>query len=431
MPFSRLPKMDHRVGWMILLSLLLSFSTEADELKLVAGKRSSLSWPGINDDSIIVRLPNSWSPLEKWPVIFYYHGTGGQPTIDLPLAYTGGKHFVLVGMPYTVKGSIKDHEPFYKDTVRIFSEVRDHLEKMASIDPERTYVGGFSKGGWTAAHFADKQPHLIAGAIIIGAGVNPFREGEELPRFKRNTPVYVGVGQLELNYAVSLQASDHYGGRGARVTLDVYDGLGHRPASNPKSDYLEQWLAVEAHRDSLNDLKPSFDKWFTTLNEKSAATTDPVVRYLTLERGGNGPFTRFLNATQRREFSAQLAELRKHPAIAAEWELRARYERTRRKESDGGFRLANWEGVILDYATIYRRGPRTTFGKRAGLDALRVLDSIKEAIRQRKQKGEPIGDFMERNQRLVAELEAIPRSDLVSYFDLLRGTLNIPVITPQ
>ncbi|MGK0186221.1 MAG: putative esterase [Verrucomicrobiales bacterium] len=410
---------------------IATFAEEPQQgLKLVAGEESTLLWPSLKNDSIIVRLPDSWTPTRKWPVIFYYHGTGGQPTIALPRAYTGGDHFVIVGMTYTVKGTVKasDSSLFYSETFKIFTEVRDHLAKVAAVNPERSYVGGFSKGGWAAAHFADKYPLSIAGAMILGAGVNPLREGEELPRLRKNTPVYVGVGQLEFNYAVSLQAIDHYGKRGARVTLDVYDGLGHRPAGDPRSDHLEQWLIVETYRDNLKELKPVFENWFTRLNAKTGTTADPVLRYLLLERAGNGPFARFLNGSQRRIFSAQLEALRQQSAVASEWELRSRYEATRRAESDGGFRLANWEAVILDYATVYRRGPQSTFGRRAGLDALRVLDSIKEAIRQRKKGGRATGGFLEKNSHLVTELEAIPRTELITFFKELRKTLTIPVL---
>ncbi|MDA0814101.1 MAG: hypothetical protein O3C21_17135 [Verrucomicrobia bacterium] len=401
----------------------------SDELELIPGKSSALSWPGL-DAPITVRLPDSWTPERKWPVIFYYHGTGGHTTISLPVAYTGGDHFVIVGMTYTIKGSVapEQSDQFYSDTVRIFEEVRTHLAKVVAVNPDRAYVGGFSKGGWSAAHFADRHPLKIAGALILGAGVNPFREGEELPRFREDTPVYVGVGQFELNYAVSLQSADHYGKRGARVTLDVYDGLGHQPASDPQSDYLEQWLLIEAHRDDVKQLKPAFDTWLTELGDKVAATEHPVTKYLMLERAGNAPFARFLNKARRQDFSAQLEQLKKQPAVAEEWELRALYESTRRNESDGGFRLANWEKVILDYATIYRRGPATTFGKRAGLDALRVLDSIREAVRQRSESGRDPGDFLSTNARLVSELEQIPRSSLVSYFENLRRTLTIPLL---
>ncbi|MEZ5329431.1 MAG: hypothetical protein R3F19_30660 [Verrucomicrobiales bacterium] len=401
------------------------------ELELIPGKSSQLSWPGL-DAPITVRLPTSWTADRKWPVIFYYHGTGGRTTISLPVDYTGGDHFVIVGMTYTIKGSVSgdQSEQFYRDTVRIFEEVRTHLAQVASVDPDRAYVGGFSKGGWTAAYFADKYPLKIAGALILGAGVNPFREGEELQRFRDDTPIYVGVGQLELNYAVSLQSADHYGKRGARVTLDVYDGLGHQPASNPRSDFLEQWLLIEAYRDDVKQLKPAFDKWLAKLGEKMAATRQPVTKYLMLERAGNAPFARFLNKVQRQNFSSQLEQLRKQPAVAEEWELRARYESTRRNESEGGFRLANWENVILDYSTVYRRGPHTTFGKRAGIDALRVLDSIREAIRQRSKSGRETGDFMLKNARLIAELEKIPRSSLVTYFSEFRRTLTIPLSEP-
>ena len=51
-----------------------------------------------------------------------------------------------------------------------------------------------------------------------------------------------------MNYAVNLQALDHFGGRGAKVTLDIWDGLGHRLPYMPNSEYLEQWLLIEAHK---------------------------------------------------------------------------------------------------------------------------------------------------------------------------------------
>ena len=402
------------------------------ELRLEAGEASNIAWPGL-EEAILVRLPSYWTQDRRWPVLFYYHGTGGRPSIRLPVEYTNGDGFVIVGMTYTVRGSVAASKTaqFYRDTARLMKEVRDHLAGRASVDPARVYVGGFSKGGWTAAHFADKYPDLIAGAIILGAGVNPFREGEDLPQLKAKTPVYVGVGQLELNYAVSLQAADHYGGRGARVTFDVYDGLGHRPATEPKSEYLEQWLAIEANRHNLKALKPAFEVWRTALESKLQSADEPVMKYLFLERAGNAPFARFFTKTQKREFSASLEALRKRPSVAAEWELRARYEATRRRETEGGFRMANWEAVIREYASTYHRGPNTTFGKRAGVDALRVLRSIREAVRQRTQSGRDTGEFLEKNAQFIEELDAIPAPELNTYFSNLRTTLTIPLSRPS
>jgi predicted esterase len=428
-----LRKMRRSVMFEVIGALVLTVSAGAQEivdlLELVAGRESRFTWPRL-DQPIKVFLPVDWTPTRKWPLLMFYHGTGGRPSISLPRSYTEDKGFVIVGMTYTVRGPVEagQSKQYYEDTVAISQEVRDHLAKVASVDPERMYIGGFSKGGWTASYFADKHPELIAGAMIMGAGVNPYYvDDDSLPRFRVGTPLYVGAGQLEMNYAVNLQALDHFGGRGAKVTLDIWDGLGHRPPFLPNSEYLEQWLLIESHQGNKTMIAPAFEKWLKAMQSMAteAGKSDPVLEYFVLERAGWAPFAAFLSKQQKSRFSSRRSELRKKEAVATEWELRRRYESTRKREGKGGFRLSNWEKIIVDYFSIYEAAPDSVFAKRAGLDAVRILESIQEAARRRERENNGKVEFLTKKAELVEKVTAIPAKKLREEFKKLRATLSL------
>lgn len=395
-----------RFSCIAVMALMLSSRLDAQDLGSLdkrPGATSRIAWPGL-ESSIEVYLPESWKPERKWPVLFYYHGTNGSSSVELPKAYSGGDGFVLVGMDYSIRGPIESSKTatFYEEVVGRFRDVRDWLAVEVGVDLGRVYVGGFSKGGWTAAYFADRHPELIAGALILGAGVNPYNlDARDLPRIGKGTSIYVGVGQVDTNYAVSLQASDHYGKRGADVVFEVYDGLGHQPAMEPRSEYLCQWFLIEGHQEEAGIVQAAFERWLNALDVKLENEPDPLRAYLVLERAGRAPFSRFLSDEQKRRYSSRLAKLRLDDSVKSEWEQRVRYERIRDREAKGGFRLNVWKSIIVDYADLYKREPTSFFAKRAGLDAVRVLRSIEEAVRRRERENGDKEDFLTNQQVLV------------------------------
>jgi len=108
-------------------------------------------------------------PDELYPVVFYFHGTGGSASLSLLKEYTKGLKCILVGMSYEKAGLLQMDGGQVEKEFRSFRKVVGRLEQEYPVDPQRLYVSGFSKGGWMAAFLIESQPDL-AGAVVLGAG---------------------------------------------------------------------------------------------------------------------------------------------------------------------------------------------------------------------------------------------------------------------
>jgi hypothetical protein len=79
---------------------------EANDLNFIPGEDISVDvnskLAGI--DHFMVYVPSDYTDEQNWPVIFFYHGMGGQPTTWPFKQITGGKGFIVIGMGY-VPGS--------------------------------------------------------------------------------------------------------------------------------------------------------------------------------------------------------------------------------------------------------------------------------------------------------------------------------------
>lgn len=95
------------------------------------------------------------------------------------------------------------------------------------IDPKRIVVAGFSQGGGTAFTVALRHPELVTGAIPIAGfydeRLTPLSGtiGAPLPRFA------ILNGALDEEAGNNRKAARLLEAAGSRVTLKIYDGLGH------------------------------------------------------------------------------------------------------------------------------------------------------------------------------------------------------------
>ena len=70
---------------------------------------------------------------------------------------TEGKGFILVGMTYLHKSGFEYSDGEIADSLGMLNALKKTLIKSLAVDPQRIYVGGFSKGGWHTAMLLDRD----------------------------------------------------------------------------------------------------------------------------------------------------------------------------------------------------------------------------------------------------------------------------------
>ena len=415
------------IGWMIGMGRVVA----ADDLTdLKPGAEATVPWPGLKSP-LIVRLPDNYAAELEWPIIFHFHGSGGTPTIDLPRTYSGGKDFVLVGMEYVTRDLPAATPDYLEQEWRNLLAVRDGLATKVRVDVRRTYVGGFSQGGWFASEFMEVHGRDLAGAYVLGAGKRP-RNKREPKDFGLPKPVYLGAGQLDLNYIYAVQGIKHFGRLGGTVTFDDFLGTGHQmpPGGGPATPgvaSLLHWFQVEASRTQPAALREAAAEWGRRTRAAEAADADPLTRWLRLSRARRDPFFAWLPPADQKAWQEALASLERSPGMAAELRTRSAYFSLVERELKGpenGDLWAYAQGQAKKYHDLWQSAPATYHGRRAALEFARLRDQLSRVEMWR------FPDEETKAKALAAAeshpLPPAPPNDLVRSFKDLRPRLECP-----
>jgi predicted esterase len=200
----------------------------------------------------MVYVPSDYNDKQDWPVIFFYHGQGGQPTTWPFKQITGGKGFIIIGMGYVAEGEGQMTEGQYINYIkrerRSVLEVKRYVSEHLKIDEKRLFITGSSKGGWHTSEMLESSPKVWAGAVILAAGrsQNTRLFTADAGRIAlRGKPVYIGAGEKDINLASAKKAAAYYERVGAEVTFEEYKGAEH--AFDPtKPKKLYNWLITNS-----------------------------------------------------------------------------------------------------------------------------------------------------------------------------------------
>lgn len=276
-----------------------------------------LPWHNLQDD-LRVFVPADYRPDTRWPVLFWFHGTGGAPDLTFIRRCTGDKGFILVGMTYIDYDSVIG---FVESEIANVEAVRARLSAGLNIDPARTYVGGFSRGGWYAGFFADYAMDRLAGVILLGAGIKEYTR----PKISASTlgkPIYIGVGESDPNYAQAVRAMLHHRRLRHRVTFDVLEGMGHALPDGDRAKGITDWLTVEALRNQPDALAASREQWTSAARQSLATIKDPLKRHAFVESALLGPWAPHLPADVRQGLERARTALEADPAVRTERDAR-------------------------------------------------------------------------------------------------------------
>ncbi len=362
---------------------LLAFSlislfcgAKAGELTFVAGTETEMVQDGLADP-VIIWVPSDYEtkPARQWPVVYWYPGTGGHPSVEFIRRHTGGSGWIIVGMGFSDPGRFQADEAGISGELAILDRVRERLGARLRLDPGRAFAGGFSKGGWVSGIFLARDSSL-AGALILGAGLLETPPASATPRRE----AFVGIGELDGNRAMSEQAARGLRSANRCVTMDVWNGLGHTlPGS---SESLRQWLRCAGSDDTrtalgIDPLVAESVEWFDDAFARLTKGTEPLrERYFVLKQLKSMPFFSYLDEEGRSDTDETLQAWTALPVMAAEIAAEQRYleilDRESRDRQIGTLTLCRDH-----YHQLATDAPATFFGAAAARAAERASAMLK------------------------------------------------------
>jgi predicted esterase len=195
----------------------------------------------------LVYVPTDYNESRNWPVIFYYHGAGESLSTQRFQIASGSKGFIIVAMEFcdAPEGSItrSQYMAYVRREQKSVEAARVYIARHLKIDRTKMLLVGVSRGGWLVADMADLNASPWTGMAIFCAGrrgIIPPTAGTGV----RGKNIYIGTGESDQNLEAAKKAADVYRREGAKVTLDIYPGLGH--AVDPNSPTLRKWLSDTA-----------------------------------------------------------------------------------------------------------------------------------------------------------------------------------------
>jgi predicted esterase len=143
--------------------------------------------------------------------------------------------------------------------VRIVLDVLDDIRQRHAIDPDRTYLAGFSGGGRTACGIAFALPELFGGVIPVCAGGDLREETWLRHRVidRLSVALVTGTGDFNLS-EVSRFRGPMLTDMGVRTQVTVVDKLGHGIPDSQTFTKVVEWLDAGApDRRKLAASKPA------------------------------------------------------------------------------------------------------------------------------------------------------------------------------
>ncbi len=343
-----------------------------------------LPWPALGT-TLPIWKPDDFDASKKYPAIIYYHGTGGEPNAAFIHAATGGRGFVLVGMTYQNKGRFNYSDEEISNELGLLGALKKTLVGSLSVDPQRIYVGGFSKGGWHSAMLLDHDREL-AGGLVLGGGV--FKERASPVKFSKPTSIYIGCGRFDGNYPPSIGALVYFRKLGADVNLEAWPDLAHAYPDKPP-EAMRQWLRIQA---TESDLETEAREWNEARLPEIEEIENPVARWLAYDEYSSLPFVKSFGDEATKVADARIEELLKDPTVATEKKWRDASRRILVSES-GDRLVATLQNASRAHHALAGKAMGTRAGEHAQRDFERtqkLLETAEVVTRSAKGESKPI-----------------------------------------
>jgi predicted esterase len=241
-------------------AILLLFASQAQVKDVTVSAPTRLDWAfavrGFGKDAATLpakfssttqkyqlHVPMDYKADRDWPLVVFISPSNG-PSGWNNWKKTCEKDGVLFCSPYMAGNDVAAGQ-----RTRIILDVVDDVRRKYRIDPDQTYLSGFSGGGRMACAIGFSLPEVFAGVAPV-CGTNPIMEPTYLRhRLVDRVSVAFLTGEKDFNRKENEVYMAPYAEElGIRTKLWVVPGLGH---GIPKDDVIEEayrWLKGDLPR---------------------------------------------------------------------------------------------------------------------------------------------------------------------------------------
>jgi len=189
--------------------------------------------------------PKNHDKSKKSPLLVALHHMGGSMDGDVDRWRDAAEEVGAVLV--CPQGTIKMGDGAYQwgfNTTEIEKNVMRAMDAAMddfAIDQDRIVLAGFSQGGWITWHLGMTHPDTFRGLIPVGGLYRQVTGSAATPRDLKKLRVFVMVGENEQEDVVksNREAAGSLEKLGAKVKLNVYDGVGHAFPGNSHEEQIK------------------------------------------------------------------------------------------------------------------------------------------------------------------------------------------------
>jgi dienelactone hydrolase len=190
----------------------------------------------------LLYVPKTYNAAKAWPLVVFI-SPGAAPGGDA-WQKACAEHGVLFCAAYQAGNNVP-----VTQRVRIVLDMFDDVRRQYRIDPEQTYITGFSGGGRMACSIGFALPEYFGGVAPL-CGTNPLADLTYLRhRVRERQSVAFVTGETDFNRKENeVYLHPQFEELGIRTKLWVVPKLGHGVPSPAVLGEVYQWLAADLKR---------------------------------------------------------------------------------------------------------------------------------------------------------------------------------------
>lgn len=169
------------------------------------------------------------------PLIIFLHGTGGNAMVWSGWASAARQRGYICALPYSTGDGKGDPKSGNRgDNLRRWANVdlpkladlARELQETQGADPRRTYIAGYSNGGFYAMETGLNYPEIFSAILCIGGGCNVWKFTDAAK--KVGCYFIHGTADTSVRFEVGKKAAERLKKAGFEdVVFRKYDGRGH------------------------------------------------------------------------------------------------------------------------------------------------------------------------------------------------------------